>query len=145
MNESYKVLSYTQPWATLVIIGAKGFETRVWNTSHRGKTGVHASKGFPRWARELCLEEPFASVLAAAGYKNITDLPLGMLLGHVDLNTTYRTEYLINNRQISEQEEAFGDYSPGRFAFQLLNPQRFETPIPVKGALGLWEYQEEVA
>lgn len=38
-----------------------------------------------------------------------------------------------------EQELAFGDYSPGRYAWLLRNPEAWENPVPARGALGLWE------
>lgn len=40
-----KGLSLTQPWATLVAIGAKRIETRIWATSYRGPLAIHAAKG----------------------------------------------------------------------------------------------------
>ena len=40
----------------------------------------------------------------------------------------------------SAQEEAFGDYSAGRYAWILDHVQRLVEPIPAKGALGLWEW-----
>jgi hypothetical protein len=40
----------------------------------------------------------------------------------------------------SRQELAFGDYTPGRYAWLLSDVQALPTPIPVKGQLGLWEY-----
>src|SRR4051812_42520238 len=42
-----KVLSLTQPWASLVAIGAKQIETRSWRTHYRGPLLIHASAGFP--------------------------------------------------------------------------------------------------
>jgi hypothetical protein len=42
-----KVLSLLQPWATLVMIGAKQFECRTWKTAHRGPMVIHASAKRP--------------------------------------------------------------------------------------------------
>lgn len=58
-----KALSLTQPWATLVAIGAKRLETRSWSTTYRGPLAIHAAKRFPRNCQELVLHEPFASAL----------------------------------------------------------------------------------
>ena len=33
----------------------------------------------------------------------------------------------------------FGDYGPDRYAWLLQDVRRLERPIPVKGALALWE------
>ena len=42
-----KALSLTQPWATLVVIGAKRIETRSWHTSYVGPLLIHAAKAIP--------------------------------------------------------------------------------------------------
>ena len=38
------------------------------------------------------------------------------------------------------QPFAYGDYSEGRYAWMLANVDPLPTPIPAKGALGLWEW-----
>jgi hypothetical protein len=38
-----KILSLQQPWAHLVVSGAKDIENRTWSTSYRGPLLVHAS------------------------------------------------------------------------------------------------------
>lgn len=58
-----KCLTLTEPWATLISIGAKRIETRSWATYHRGLLAIHSAKGFPKEARELCWQEPFATPL----------------------------------------------------------------------------------
>lgn len=40
-----KAITLTEPWATLVAIGAKQIETRSWPTSYRGPVAIHAAKG----------------------------------------------------------------------------------------------------
>src|SRR3954451_22243677 len=47
-------LTLTQPWATLVAIGAKQIETRSWGTSYRGWLAIHAAKGYPDAAKAEC-------------------------------------------------------------------------------------------
>lgn len=65
-----KAISLTQPWATLVAIGAKKIETRSWRTDYRGPLAIHAAKGLGKGGmrahKELCGTEPFCSVLNAA-------------------------------------------------------------------------------
>ena len=65
-----KAITLTQPWATLVAIGAKQIETRGWRTSYRGKLAIHAAAGYgkggARAHKALCGTEPFCSVLNAA-------------------------------------------------------------------------------
>lgn len=76
-----KGLTLTQPWATLVAIGAKRVETRSWSTNYRGPIAIHAAKGFPPEARALCDEEPFRSCLVRSPVRSRADVS----------GTTYRT------------------------------------------------------
>lgn len=156
-----KALSLTQPWATLVAIGAKKIETRSWSTAYRGTLAIHAAKSFPRSARDmLALQEPFRSAFLAGGYRigplrNPNWIPLGCIVATCSLLGCYRIpddERLFDlgpNRTPEfarlpprEPELSFGDYSPGRFAWILADVQRLDEPIPARGALGLWEWSD---
>lgn len=134
-----KCLSLTQPWATLVILGEKAFETRSWQTAYKGPLAIHASKGFPKEAKELCKESPFREVLHKHGLLAHM-LPLGAVLGIVELKGCCRVETV--EEKISDQEWDFGNYDAGRFAWHLANPAAFDVPIPEKGALQLWEWNQ---
>lgn len=152
-----KGLTLTEPWATMVAVGAKCFETRSWNTPYRGPVAIHAAKGLGGFkthpaekvsAAELrsrfvyaCSQPPFASVLAehvlAPG-----DLPLGAIVAVCELTQTAPTEqvrgYLHGLEAAGAREIAFGDYSPGRFAFELTDVRQVE-PLECTGALGFWD------
>ena len=54
-----KVISIIQPWATLIMLGEKKFETRSWERDYRGELGIHASKKMNRFIRSICNQEPF--------------------------------------------------------------------------------------
>jgi hypothetical protein len=41
---------------------------------------------------------------------------------------------------LSEQEIAFGNYTSGRYAWQLEQIEAFSTPVPARGYQRLWEY-----
>jgi hypothetical protein len=139
-----KAISTIQPWATLIAIRAKRFETRSWETDYRGPLAIHASKGWPRWAIELALEEPFRSTLARAGVQHLADLPRGAVIATarlVDCRST--TPDLIDGSwtaRLSDAEDAFGDFSPGRFAWELADVEVLPEPIPARGALRLWTW-----
>jgi hypothetical protein len=141
-----KVLSLLQPWATLVVNGHKKIETRSWNAKHRGPLLVHASKKLS--GEQIRLGQKF-NMLHGAGLGFIDDLPVGQIIGIVDLIHVVQSEYCFKDNEfivdnctwkLTESERAFGDYSPGRYGWLLKNPVQFETPIPAKGSLGLWEY-----
>lgn len=130
-----RCLSLTQPWATLVAIGAKRYETRSWLTKYRGWIAIHASKGFPLDCVELCLEEPFASVLIAAGVEKAKDLPVGQVICVANLVDCISTHVWAPNRDMNEYR--FGDYSKDRYAWKFQDVKRVD-PFAAKGSLGLW-------
>jgi hypothetical protein len=70
-----KALSLTQPWASAIALGIKKWETRSWPTHHRGEVCIHASKGFPRWAKDFAEEQGI----------NLDSLPLGCIVCVCDL------------------------------------------------------------
>ena len=125
-----KVLTLTQPWASLVILGQKQWETRSWRTNYTGPLVIHAALGFPRWAQDLLQEEEFARVLGNSR------LPRGELMGVVNLWCCKPTDEVV--RRQGNLEKAFGDWSPGRWAWGLQHPRRAQRPVRAKGSLGLW-------
>lgn len=133
-----KGLTLTQPWATLVALGAKRFETRSWSTGYRGPLAIHAAKGLgPVGGKDglwrITGTEPFQSALAGAG-----PLPLGLIVAVVDLVDVLPTEEALARYVIAgTDEESFGDYSNGRFAWKLTNVRPVR--VPYRGALGLWD------
>lgn len=166
-----KALTLTQPWASLVAIGAKKIETRSWRTAYRGPLAIHAAKGFPKDAKRLVTDEwefygalnPFhAEALRHAGARLIPcvfgrrelgRLHLGCVIATCRLVSCIPTRELQHNQVIETdlfakgptfnldgRERAFGDYSPGRWAWLLADVQACE-PIPAKGHLSLWDWE----
>lgn len=147
MSSTMKTLSLTQPWATLVVLGKKRFETRSWATKYRGPLLIHASKKFTRADWLECYKEPFATALKdAAVWKGAVQpydfLPTGAIVGSVELCAVFHTEDPGLNISISGREGAFGNFGAGRFAWQLSDPVKFAEPISAKGSLGIWEFPE---
>jgi len=130
-----RALSLTQPWATLVAIGAKQWETRGWPMRYRGELAIHASKGFPRGCVDLCRDEPFRSTLVSAGLATLDDLPRGAIVALVDVVDCLQ---ITEANAPSGNEYLFGNYESGRFMIQLGNVRRLSVPIAAKGSLGLW-------
>lgn len=130
-----RVLSLTQPWATLVCLGAKKNETRSWHTTYRGPLLIHASKSYPKWAKDYERTEPFYSALHPRGYADWVGLSCGHIIGQVEVIDCVSVESLT---ELNPNEEAFGDYSANRYAWILRNPRFLPKPIPAKGHLGLW-------
>ncbi len=130
-----KCLSVAQPWASLLVLGLKHFETRPWYTAYRGPLAIHASKTRSAAARALCRQEPFRSLLAAAGLAHPGDLPVGHILGGVEVADCVRVEEL---NDVSDTQRCLGDFSPGRWAWRVHRPVRLSVPLPARGQLGLF-------
>lgn len=132
-----KALSLTQPWASLVANGSKRIETRSFSTSYRGPLAIHASKGYPQWARATRFADGFREALAG----ELMTLPTGVVLATCELVGCFNTNGELEKFGVTEQERMFGDYAPNRFGWILRNVVRLPEPIPAKGALQLWEWE----
>jgi activating signal cointegrator 1 len=149
-----KVLTLWQPWASLVVHGFKKFETRPVATSYEGTYLIHAAQKWTGDQIALCTDEPFYSALSELGIldKPIDKLlPLGCIMGAVEItgcyNVTAPAAGLPNSWfkrsdgktiLINETEQAFGDYSPGRFVWEFKNHRALIDPIPYKGGQGYY-------
>lgn len=147
-----RVLTLTEPWATLVAIGAKTIETRSRKLlSAPGPLAIHAAKSMPDWAVDELYQSLFrrpiqeAGILPAHG-SIINEIDHGGIRnwfhrGHiialVDLVEVFRfTPETV--APIDAAERAYGDYSLNRYGLRLANPRRLVTPIPAKGHQGVW-------
>jgi hypothetical protein len=131
----WMVLSLTQPWASALFMpGLKRIETRSWRTNYRGRLHIHAAKTMPGYAREFLNEEVRFRRIPA-----VCKLPLGAIIGHVDLVNVVPTTRLLPG--LSGVELEYGDYSPGRFGWVTEAPELLPEPIPAKGSLGIWRYR----
>jgi hypothetical protein len=140
-----RILTLTQPWATLVAIGAKRIETRGWRTPYTGDVAIHAAKGLgavggARGLEALCATDPFDRVLARHGLA-VGDLPRGAVVCVARLERCVRMSGelrgLVHEIGLTAQEHAFGHYAPGRWAWLLDDVRPLERPVPMRGSLGL--------
>lgn len=129
-----KAISLWQPWASLVALGAKQYETRSWETPYRGPLLIHAAKKWDKELEELSGDAVFYQHLRKVNGR-VSQLPKGAYICLVDLVEIFRVETVKNH--LGGEERAFGDYSAGRFAWQFKNVRTFE-PIPARGYQGLW-------
>ncbi len=59
----------------------------------------------------------------------------------IGTGTLFNTSDEVMNK-LTMEEKAFGDYTPGRFAWILQDPIVFKIPMGAKGSLTLWEFNE---
>lgn len=140
-------VSLFQPFAMLMVIGAKVNETRSWPTSYRGTLWIHAGSKVLRECVEVRHEEPFRSILRGAGIERWQDLPLGCVIGKVELVDCRKIisarDAVPDPKDLEREggfmlpppmpELAFGDYTSGRYAWVTERHQRLNVPIPYKG------------
>lgn len=147
-----KAISLLQPWASLIAIGAKRWETRSWKTSYRGPIAIHASK---RFNIELmciaCDENYFLPTLTRAGIAVPSGVPTSAILAVADLTEIITTEEWLARHadnltladEATEADREFGDFASNRFAWKLENVRRLKVPVACKGALSLWNVPAE--
>lgn len=128
-----KALTLTQPWAQLVADGRKRVETRGWRPRDVLRRGdllaIHAAKTWTAADRD-CAE--------ALGY-NAKDLTRGAIIAVVRFKGAYRTEALVDEPWLTEEERSYGDYRPRRFGWALELVKKLDPPIAARGALNLWD------
>lgn len=141
-----RAISLWQPWATMVALGLKQFETRHWATDYRGPLAIHAAK---RWTKEqadftqkLLALHVVGRRLRQCGYTAADQLPLGAVVCTVQLTKILSTESALATNQVGIIEQMLGNYSIGRKAWLLLDVQRLEPPIPATGHQGFWEWHK---
>lgn len=145
-----KAFTVYQPYAFAIVAGLKHYETRKTRTSIRGRVAVHAAKT-DLWkekkitmagAREL---SKILSEYREEQTKGAICVPpvlvFGAVIGTVEIVDCVPVEEIRD--KLTEREEALGDYSPGRFAWVLQNPEMFDTPIPERGNQGWWNWDGE--
>lgn len=167
-----KAISLWQPWASAIAVGAKHVETRSWPTAHRGTLAIHAAKRcifdelchfasswswtgalWPlKWGMhpEQSKEERDAPLASK--------LPFGAIVAVCELAACRRTDDFtqgeLDKRRLPDKESAphlyawtermMGDFTPGRYGWVLVNIRMLPTPIPCRGAQGLFNLPDNV-
>jgi len=132
-----KVLSLTEPCATLIKEKKKFVETRSWKTDYRGGLYIHASAtSIPKEWKE---DTEFMSLV------NGVPLNFGKIICKCNLvDCVYMTkEYVENMKKNNHQEYICGKYEEGRYAWILENIIPLENPIKAKGQLNIWNFYNE--
>lgn len=141
-----KALTLFEPWASLIAWGYKQVETRSFVTHHRGTIAIHASK-----STKSVKDFDYVQLLFRdAGVRmpdwwpqKAKDYPLGKIVAVVHLADCQKMDDKLIGAQ-TRQEQAFGAWERGRYAWFLPNARRIPSGIPIKGALRLWNLPPEV-
>lgn len=130
-----KVLSLTEPYATLIKLGKKKIETRSFKTNYRGELYIHASSTkIPKeWKNNKELMELVDG----------NDLNFGYIILKCKLvDCVYMDEEFLDKIKKDKLEFICGDYRLQRYAWILEDIEVLDKPIFAKGKLGIWNYEE---
>ncbi|KWT61846.1 hypothetical protein ADL21_11210 [Streptomyces albus subsp. albus] len=111
-----RVLSVRQPWAWAILHAGKDVENRSWSTDHRGPIAIQAARTPAAGGREQ---------LRAMGIDVPTELPVGVILGVVDLLAVVRDA---DSRWTSRD----------CWHWRLACPRPLVEPVPLSGRQGLF-------
>lgn len=139
-----KAITIWQPYASLIMLGLKTFETRSWGTNYRGPLIIHAAKKWDEERERDCVrvmnllqDSTFSLHSLGEAQLNLFYLPmgdtLGKALGVVDLVACRHT---IDGGHTFEN--SVGHFGPCRFGWKCSDPRIFREPIPCNGKQGLW-------
>lgn len=151
-----KALSLWQPWASLIAFDIKRFETRDWPPPaalighaiaiHAAKKAVDSDNR--EWARREGVEGdlPLGAVVCTAilqgAYRCGAPASKGLVRISRHLGPLPLIGPLGAQREVTELPiDDYGDYSPGRWAWCLIDIRRFDPPISARGAQGLWDWR----
>ena len=137
-----KVISLWQPFAQLIVLGEKQYETRSWCTNHRGKLLIHASlTPYKNVEKDICRDAKIMINRYLSEHGLLPEeLIKGAIVGCVEITDCIMMDDEMINMQISPKEYYLGDWAAGRYAWKVENPVMFRKPIMVKGNQGLWNY-----
>mgnify|MGYP000993733204 CR=1 FL=1 len=139
-----KALSVRPPWPMPILRGWKPVENRTRNIagSYRGPLVIHASK------RTQPVDDPSRSfVLRLTGHLPLVEHPkvCGAALGIVELVDAHWADSCFHYDADTDEGLHCSRWAlPEQWHLVLRNPIWFPTPIPCKGALGLWNFPDEL-
>ena len=133
-GDNMRVLSIKEPFATLIKDGVKRIETRSWKTNYRGELYIHASLTKKDITDRHELLELVKDKTFSYGY----------IICRCKLkDCVYMTKDFVEDiRNNHHQEYICGIYTEGRYAWVLDEIEILDKPIPAKGKLGIWKYDE---
>ena len=150
MTQPMPAISLWQPYATLIAIGIKPFETRRWKPPERlvgRRIAIHAAKRVPsaddlQIVADACDKAyllpdrlDYGAVVCTAllyGWYKVKQSPRGDRPGELSGYGSF-------------WDDGLGDYSEGRFCWHFSQIEPFDPPIPAKGDRGFWQWDPQGA
>lgn len=147
-----KTITVKQPWASLIVDGAKDVENRSWPTKYRGRILIHASIK-PDYDIINTANPSIYNAIKIKDYLFKDDIDaycaVGAIIGSVEIvdcvinhPSIWAEKTLISAPKINWLENK--ELSPV-YNWVLVNPIKFPEPIPAKGKLSFWDYPNILA
>ncbi|EME71420.1 hypothetical protein H261_03388 [Paramagnetospirillum caucaseum] len=161
-----KAITLHQPYASLIAIGAKPFETRSFPPPAKligQRIAIHAAKADHSNRLLLTLgHEAISAIIDALevggqGHRvSWSQLPHGAVVCTAVMAGAYHVFPCLDGgikllapvgmgkplpAEMAHHTDHFGDYSPGRWCWQLTDVQVLPEPVPAKGKQGWWEWE----
>ena len=152
-----KTITVKQPWASLIVEGVKDIENRTWKTNFRGRVLIHAG-ATP--CGNLKADSCFSHILTNEQYSRLLRIglerfgtnekadicwlnlyPHGAIIGSVEI-----VDCVINHPSIWSEKTPLDKQLENKCIWNWVfaNPIMFDNPIPCKGKLSFWDYNEDV-
>jgi hypothetical protein len=155
-----KALTVWQPWASLIIIGAKTYEFRGWPAPKwlvDQQLVIHAAarkvdwrevwqlvrllEAGGRYAAQTCLHPEIALPFLKACQQQPDLLPLAAGLGTARVGAARNglqiaAEFGVSRANDSDRE------AHANWGWPMRDIERWETPVPMKGMQGLWNWPD---
>lgn len=144
-----KALSLWQPWASFIAIGMKSFETRSWSPPPLligQRIAIHAAKkAIPpddvEWARRLGAPDlPRGAIVCTAVLAGAYQCGPPRSLADIAHSRLRVIRQVVGSADVPIVPDEFGDFADGRWAWLLTDIERFEPPVPARGAQGFWDW-----
>jgi activating signal cointegrator 1 len=124
-----KAITIYEPWASLILEGYKKYETRPWNTKHRGWIAIHASlRPMEEWNK---LEMQRLGITVEPKYGQI--IALAWLESSKPATRAGKTLL----------EQNLGDFSAGRYEWKFRTVVKI-VPIKCRGLQRIWKVPKDV-
>ncbi len=144
-----RVLTVKQPYASLIALGVKSFETRTWYTKYRGKILIHSKRFRLNLAEKSLVESlglkvdsnafPFGAIVA------IADLTDCLYVGKTEKDFKVKKgRVIIPISKIAEKELIVGNWQPGCCAWKLENIKPIVPYIYFKNGNGFRDVPVEI-
>lgn len=122
-------ITVRQPWASAIMHLGKNIENRTWNTKHRGKIYIHASR---------TIDEDWRIRRNHKGNRMITHEDIKILIGN---GVWQRTGVILGSVDIINvtQWHSRNKWFIGPYGFVLANPQPLPDPLECRGMPGIFK------